>query len=73
MEVKDERRALTAREREVMTLISRGMSNKEVAKTLGLQPGTIKVHVHNIHEKLGSRNRVMAVMLTWERDQDPAP
>jgi DNA-binding NarL/FixJ family response regulator len=48
---------LTSRERQVMTLVSQGLSNKEIGKTLNLTEGTIKIHLHNIFEKLGIRNR----------------
>jgi DNA-binding NarL/FixJ family response regulator len=48
---------LTPREQQVMMLVSQGLSNKEIAIRLGLAEGTIKIHVHNIFEKLGVRNR----------------
>ena len=50
-------RDLTSRERQVMTLVSQGLSNKEIGNTLHLTEGTIKIHLHNIYEKLGIRNR----------------
>jgi two-component system, NarL family, nitrate/nitrite response regulator NarL len=50
-------RDLTSRERQVVTLVSQGLSNKEIANTLNLTEGTIKIHLHNIFEKLGIRNR----------------
>ena len=50
-------RALTNRERQIATLICRGLANKQVARELGLSEGTIKQHVHNIFQKLGVRNR----------------
>ena len=40
-----------------MTLVSQGLSNKEIGNTLHLTEGTIKIHLHNIYEKLGIRNR----------------
>ncbi|MDJ0642071.1 MAG: response regulator transcription factor [Erythrobacter sp.] len=48
---------LTAREREVATLVKRGMSNKEIAKELGISPATVKNHVHMILEKLNMPRR----------------
>ena len=48
---------LSAREREVALLIGRGLSNKEVARELGLSLGTVKTHVHNILQKLGAPHR----------------
>ena len=48
---------LTAREREIATLVSDGLSNKEIAATLRIGPATVKNHVHNILDKLGVRRR----------------
>jgi DNA-binding NarL/FixJ family response regulator len=48
---------LTPRERAVALLIGGGLSNKEVARELGLSLGTVKIHVHNIFQKLGVRSR----------------
>jgi DNA-binding CsgD family transcriptional regulator len=48
---------LTRREREVLLWVGGGMSNKEVARRLGLSPGTVKHHVHIIFSKTGARNR----------------
>src|ERR1700751_2412128 len=43
---------LTSREREIALLVARGLSNKEIAVELQSSPGTIKVHLHNIYQKL---------------------
>ena len=50
---------LSPREREVVFLVAHGLSNKEVARELGLSEGTVKTHVHSILQKLGPllRNR----------------
>jgi len=48
---------LTQREREVAALVSRGLSNKEIARQLGLSCGTIKLHVHSILQKTGANSR----------------
>jgi len=48
---------LTRREHQVALLVGRGLSNKEVARGLGISDGTVKLHVHNIFQKLGARNR----------------
>lgn len=53
-------KSLTDREREILQLVSRGMSNKDVAETLGLSVGTVKVHVSNILGKLNVSNRTEA-------------
>ena len=52
---------LTQRERDVLRLVGRDMSNKEIARHLGLKLATVKNHVHNIFEKLDVNSRAMAV------------
>jgi two-component system nitrate/nitrite response regulator NarL len=54
---------LTCRESEVVRLIGGGLSNKEIALTLHIEPATAKNHVHNILEKLGARTRAEAATL----------
>jgi DNA-binding NarL/FixJ family response regulator len=53
--------ALTPREREVMSLLEQGLSNKEIARRLSIQLSTAKHHVHNILEKLGATRRAEAI------------
>jgi DNA-binding NarL/FixJ family response regulator len=48
---------LTRREREVALLLGTGLSNKEIARQLGLSVGTVNLHVHRILLKTGARNR----------------
>ena len=48
---------LTGREREILRLIDRGLSNKEIARDLGIEVATVKNHVHNILEKLKVHRR----------------
>jgi DNA-binding NarL/FixJ family response regulator len=57
---------LSSREQEIALLVGRGLSNKDVARQLGLSPGTVKTHVHNIFNKLGQRGRygLIATLLT---------
>ena len=54
---------LTARELEVLTLMTAGLNNTEIAATLILGQATIKTHVSNVLAKTGSRDRVQAVVL----------
>ncbi|MEF3366751.1 response regulator transcription factor [Methylocystis sp. 9N] len=48
---------LTGREREILQLIERGLSNKEIARELRIEVGTVKNHVHNMLQKLQVRGR----------------
>jgi two-component system, NarL family, response regulator len=52
---------LTQREQEILVLIAAGKSNSEIAKTLYITPGTVRVHVHAILHKLGVSDRSQAV------------
>jgi two-component system, NarL family, nitrate/nitrite response regulator NarL len=56
---------LTLREREIVGLIDRGLSNKEIARRLGIQLATVKNHVHNILDKLGVTRRADAAATLW--------
>ncbi|HEU5080590.1 MAG TPA: response regulator transcription factor [Opitutaceae bacterium] len=58
---------LTNREFEVLVLIAKGQSNKEIAATLSLVEGTVKIHVTNILAKLGVTDRTQAVLLAVKR------
>ena len=53
--------ALTEREREVVCLAAKGLSNDEIGQQLSLALGTVKWHLHNIYEKLKVRNRTQAI------------
>jgi DNA-binding CsgD family transcriptional regulator len=49
--------SLTAREREIALLVARGLRNKAIASELQCSEGTVKVHLHNIFQKLSIKSR----------------
>ena len=58
--------SLTDREREVLVLVARGMSNAEIAETLYMSPATSKTHVSRLLTKLDARDRAQLVMRAYE-------
>lgn len=57
---------LTPREREVLSLVATGLTNKEIAQALQLSPLTAKTHVSRILMKLGARDRVQLVVIAYQ-------
>jgi two-component system, NarL family, nitrate/nitrite response regulator NarL len=58
---------LSPREQEVTRLVMEGLNNKDIADRLTLSVGTIKIHLHNIYEKLGIRSRLQLAALAREK------
>lgn len=59
---------LTARQREIVALIARGATDKEIGATLGIRTATAQKHVANLLRRLGVPNRAAAVGLLWKDD-----
>ncbi|MEO6102270.1 MAG: response regulator transcription factor [Pseudoxanthomonas sp.] len=53
---------LTVRQREIVTCVGRGMSNKQIARHLGISPTTVKTHLHNIFERIGVGGRTLLAL-----------
>lgn len=65
--------ALTAREREILMLVSEGYQNKLIADRMALSEHTVKAHVHNLIAKLRVTNRTQAAAYLHEHKPDRAP
>ena len=55
-------RKLTPRELEIMELVKQGLTNKQIARRLGLSEQTIKNHLSSVFKKLGASNRITALI-----------
>jgi DNA-binding NarL/FixJ family response regulator len=63
---------LTAREQQIAELVERGLRNRDIARTLGIQTGTVKIHLKHIFEKTGVRGRY-GLALTGLREKGTLP
>jgi len=59
---------LTRREQEILALIADGKTNQEIAQTLYIAPGTVRVHVHAILQKLDVRDRTQAAVIAIQQN-----
>ena len=64
--VDDRASSLTAREREVVRMIASGLRNRDIGERLSISENTVKVHLHNIYEKLGVEGRMELLLLAQE-------
>ncbi|WP_199833207.1 response regulator transcription factor, partial [Streptomyces luridiscabiei] len=58
---------LSAREREVLVLVARGTTNREIAAELFISEATVKTHLTHIFAKLGTKDRAAAVAVGYDR------
>ncbi|MER5889759.1 response regulator transcription factor [Streptomyces sp. NPDC001941] len=58
---------LSTREREVLVLVAKGTSNKEIARELFISEATVKTHLTHIYTKLGVKDRAAAVAVAYDR------
>jgi DNA-binding NarL/FixJ family response regulator len=54
---------LTAREQELVSLVAEGLANKQIARRVNISEGTVKIHLHNVYQKLGVSNRTALTTL----------
>jgi DNA-binding NarL/FixJ family response regulator len=60
---------LTDREAEVLTLVGRGLANKQIARALGIREGTVKAHLTSVFQRIGVHDRTSAAL--WARTNLP--
>ena len=58
---------LTPREREVVKLVAEGLRNREIATRLSISEGTVKIHLHNVYDKLGVDGRLELVLAAQQK------
>ena len=65
--VRSAKNVLTPRELEIVRMAASGARNREIAERLSITEGTVKIHIHNVYEKLAIDSRVSLAL--WARDQ----
>lgn len=68
---KNAKMPLTLKEREVLSLVSKGFTNKQIAESLKISPSTVNVHLDHIYRKLGCSNRVAACFIGLKKGLFP--
>ncbi len=63
----DQENCLTKREQEILALVASGKTNQEIAEELYIAPGTVRVHIHAILQKLGVRDRTQAALMAVQK------
>jgi DNA-binding NarL/FixJ family response regulator len=58
---------LTPREIEIVRMVAKGRSNREIGASLLITEGTVKIHLHNVYKKLGIDNRVDLTLYAQKR------
>jgi two-component system nitrate/nitrite response regulator NarL len=56
---------LTRRELEIVRLVARGLRNKEIGRRLAITEGTVKIHLHNVYNKLGVASRTQLMLYVY--------
>lgn len=69
-EARAQMRRLSSREREVLSDLSQGLSNKEIAMHLGISPRTVEIHRSNLISKIGARSSAHAIRIAIRGDLD---
>jgi DNA-binding NarL/FixJ family response regulator len=64
-------RILTPRELEIVRLVAEGLRNREIAERLTITEGTVKIHLHNIYEKLGVSGRPQLILFATRQGLSP--
>jgi DNA-binding CsgD family transcriptional regulator len=69
---KAEGNPLTRRELEILALVAAGDSTPDIAKQLGISPGTVKAHLTSVYKKIGAKNRVQAARYYFDHLAPPS-